>query len=37
MVCSKDTYHMETSQLFCDADRMEWALSDKLQVFRVDL
>ena len=31
IVCSGDTYHMETSQLFYDADRMEWDLSDKLQ------
>ena len=31
MVCSGDTYHMETSQLFCDADRMEWVLSERLQ------
>ena len=31
MVCSGNTYHMDTSQLFCDADRMEWDLSDKLQ------
>ena len=31
MVCSGNTYHMETSQLFCNADRMEWDLSDKLQ------
>ena len=31
MVYSGDTYHVETSQLFCDADRMEWDLSDKLQ------
>ena len=31
MVCSGYTYHMETSQLFCDADRMEWDLLDTLQ------
>ena len=31
MACSGDTYHMEASQLFCDADRMEWKLSDRLQ------
>ena len=31
MVCSGDTYHMETSQLFCDAGRMEWNLWEKLQ------
>ena len=31
MVCLGDTYHMETSQLFCDVDCMEWDLSDKLQ------
>ena len=31
MVCLGDTYHIETSQLFCDADRMEQDLSDKLQ------
>ena len=23
---------METSQLFCDADRMEWDLSDKIEI-----
>ena len=31
MVSLGDTYHMETSQLFCDVDCMEWDLSDKLQ------
>ena len=31
MVCLGDTYHMEISQLFCDAVRMEWDLLNKLQ------
>ena len=31
VVCSGDTYQVETSQLFCDAGRMEWGLSDKRQ------
>ena len=32
MVCLGDTYHMETSQLFCDANQIEWDLFDKLQL-----
>ena len=31
MVYSEDINHMESIQLFCDAGRMEWDLSDKLQ------
>ena len=31
MVYLGDTYHMETSQLFRDANQMEWDLSGKLQ------
>ena len=31
MVYFGDTCHMETSQLFCDADRMEWDILDKAQ------
>ena len=27
MVCSEDTYRIETSQLFCNADRMAGFLS----------
>ena len=32
MVCLGDTYHIETSHLFCDADRIEWNLSEKIQL-----
>ena len=31
MVCSGDTYHLETNHLFCDADGIECDLLDKIQ------
>ena len=31
MVYLRDTYYTETSQLFCNANQMEWDLSGKLQ------